>query len=76
MCVQNARIGEVLLEGIPRMRRGEPRIEVTFAVNLDNTIKVRARELKSGRQVEAVLRYDGAMSRGELDRAIAKERVS
>jgi len=41
----NTLLGEFELQGIPPMRAGQPRIEVIFDLNEDNTLTVSAREM-------------------------------
>jgi len=75
-CAGNTKIGQVILRGIPHLPAGKPQISITFTVNPDNTIRVKAREGTGGREVEAVLRYAGGMSAADLRRATERERAS
>ena len=44
----NRKLGEFILKGIPPMPAGLPKIDITFALNADGILNVRARELRSG----------------------------
>jgi len=44
----NRKLGEFILKGIPPMPAGLPKIDITFALNADGILSVRARELRSG----------------------------
>ncbi len=44
----NRKLGEFLLSGIPPMPAGLPKIEITFLINADGILTVRAQELRSG----------------------------
>jgi len=76
VAVKNTRIGMVSLVNLPPRKAGEPFIAVTFAVRLDSTIHVKALEVHSKREVEAVMRYAGGLTGADLKRAIERERVS
>jgi molecular chaperone HscA len=44
----NRRLAEFILTGIPPMAAGLPKIEISFILNADGILKVRAKELRSG----------------------------
>ncbi|MEI8256125.1 MAG: Hsp70 family protein, partial [Deltaproteobacteria bacterium] len=47
---ENQALGELELSGLPRGPRGEVRISVTFELDADGTLQVRARDPVSGRE--------------------------
>ena len=57
---ENTFLGELELSGIPPGARGEVAIEVTFELDADGILNVRAREPKTNRQTKAVMRLLGA----------------
>jgi molecular chaperone DnaK len=57
---ENTFLGELELSGIPPAARGEIAIEVTFELDADGILNVRAREPKTNRQTKAVMRLLGA----------------
>jgi molecular chaperone DnaK len=56
---QNTYLGEVELSGLPAAPRGETRIEVTFVIDADGILDVRARDQKTGREQTARLHLVG-----------------
>ncbi|HYV95787.1 MAG TPA: Fe-S protein assembly chaperone HscA [Chitinophagales bacterium] len=44
----NRKLAEFILTGIPPMAAGLPKIEISFILNADGILKVRAKELRSG----------------------------
>ena len=72
------------LTGIPAMRRGEAKIEVTFDINVDGILKVTAAEASTGRKSELTVKSSSGLSEeeiqniirdGELNKAQDEERV-
>lgn len=57
--VENMYLGEVHLTDIPALARGEANVQVTFALDADGTLEVKAVEQKSGREASARLRLVG-----------------
>lgn len=57
---ENTFLGEIELAGIPPARRGEGAIAVTFELDADGTLQVRARDESTGRQTQATMRLLGA----------------
>ena len=56
----NEPLGTLVLDGLPPRRRGEVRIEVTFRVDTDGILHVRARDADTGTSTEAQLTILGA----------------
>jgi molecular chaperone DnaK len=57
---ENEPLGRLVLEGLPPRRRGEVRIDVTFRVDQDGILHVRARDADTGIAQEASLEVLGA----------------
>lgn len=57
---ENELLGTLVLEEIPPGTRGERKIEVTFRVDTDSILHVRAQEPGSGKTIEATLNVVGA----------------
>jgi len=57
---ENEPLGTLLLEGLPAMRRGELKIEVTFRVDADGILHVAAADQTTGFRQEAYLQVFGA----------------
>jgi molecular chaperone DnaK len=71
---ENTFLGEVELSGLPAAPRGETRIAVTFVIDPDGILDVRARDVKTGREQTARLQLVGAQSSpGEIDAMRARQ---
>jgi len=57
---ENVLLGEVQLSGIPVGARGQTRIAVTFSIDADGLLHVRAMDVTSGKSAVAELRLVGA----------------
>ena len=56
----NALLGTLTLEGIPPRKRGDAEIEVTFVIDTDGILNVRARDVKTNRVTTARIQVLGA----------------
>jgi molecular chaperone DnaK len=61
----NTRLGDLELTGLRRARRGEVKIAVTFELDADGILNVRARDSDTGRETVATMRLLGASSDAE-----------
>jgi molecular chaperone DnaK len=52
---ENVPLGELTLDGIPKMPRGEPQLEVAFFIDADGIVQVSAVELRSNTKAKASL---------------------
>ena len=71
--VGNTYLGEVELGGIRPAARGEVSVSVTFELDADGTLRVRASDTMTGRQAAAQLRLMGVA--GESDIASMRQRM-
>jgi molecular chaperone DnaK len=62
---ENTYLGEVELSGLTPAPRGETQIEVTFVIDPDGILDVRARDRKTGREQTARLHLAGAAAGSE-----------
>ena len=69
----NTYLGEVELGGIRPAARGEVSVSVTFELDADGTLRVRASDTVTGRQAAAQLRLTGIA--GEADIASMRQRM-
>jgi molecular chaperone DnaK len=69
---ENVSLGELSLAGLRAGRRGEVKIEVTFKVDTNGILRVRARDPKTDQLTEAAVNVRGTMSDNEI--AAAAER--
>lgn len=66
----NRKLGEFVLEGIPAMPAGLPKIEVSFKLNADGILKVSAKELRSGVEQEVTLKPQYGLSETEIEQML------
>ena len=59
---ENTFLGELELSGIAAAPRGEPQIAVTFEIDADGILNVRARDLKTGQGTAARIQLVGAQT--------------
>ncbi len=70
----NVILGDLVLEGLPALPRGETAIEVTFHLDASGILQVRARDAKTGQEQRASLDVLGAQSPAEV--AAARDRFT
>jgi len=66
----NRKLGELILKGIPPMPAGLPKIEIQFVIDADGILKVKAKELRSGVDTEAVIKSTYGISEEEMARML------
>jgi hypothetical protein len=69
---ENVLLGEVQLTGIPAAPRGQSRIAVTFGIDSDGILHVRALDVVSGQSALANLRLQGAPTSPEVAQMMAR----
>jgi molecular chaperone DnaK len=70
MARDNKMLGHFKLEGIKPARRGEPRIEVTFSIDVNGIVKVSAKDLDSQKEQQITISGTTGLSKEEIDRMI------
>ena len=71
---ENVPLGELELSGIPPARRGEISIEVTFRVDTNGILRVRARDAATGAAREAAVNVRGGMTDVEVAEAVERQK--
>jgi molecular chaperone DnaK len=66
---ENVPLGQLELAGLRKARRGEVTIEVTFQVDTDGILNVRARDVATGRAEQATMTVRGGMTEAEVEAA-------
>ena len=66
----NKLLGQFQLSGIKPARRGEPRIEVTFSIDVNGIVKVSAKDLDTNKEQEIVIKDSNGLSKEEIDRMV------
>ena len=66
----NKSLGRFQLTGIPAARRGTPKIEVTFDIDVNGIVKVSAKDLGTGKEQQITISGSTALSDEEVDRMV------
>jgi molecular chaperone DnaK (HSP70) len=69
----NVVLGEVILDNLPKLTRGDVEIEVSFELDRSGLLQVSARDAKTGHMQQVSLDLVGRMSGDEL--AAARDRM-
>lgn len=64
----NRQLGEFNLEGIRPARRGEPQIEVTFAIDRNGILEVKAKDKDTGKEAQIKIEGSSGLDPREVDR--------
>ena len=70
MARDNKMLGTFKLDGIKPARRGEPRIEVTFSIDVNGIVKVSAKDLDTQKEQNITISGSNGLSKEEIDRMI------
>ncbi|NQW42559.1 MAG: molecular chaperone DnaK [Bacteroidetes bacterium] len=68
MAKDNRTIGRFNLEGIPPMHRGGPQIEVTFDIDANGILNVRAKDKGTGKEQKIRIESSSGLSKEEIER--------
>lgn len=66
----NKSLGRFTLVGIPPAPRGIPQIEVTFDIDANGILNVRAKDLATGKEQQITITGSGNLSKEEIDRMV------
>ena len=70
MAHDNKLLGHFRLDGIKPARRGQPRIEVTFNIDVNGIVKVSAKDLDTQKAQEITITGTSGLSKDEIDRMV------
>ncbi len=70
MARDNKMLGTFKLDGIKPARRGEPRIEVTFSIDVNGIVKVSAKDLDTQKEQQITISGSNGLSKEEIDRMV------
>lgn len=70
MAHDNKLLGHFQLSGIKPARRGEPRIEVTFSIDVNGIVKVSAKDLDTQQTQDITISGSNGLSKEDIDRMI------
>jgi molecular chaperone DnaK len=72
---ENTRLGDLVLTGLRRARRGEVKVSVTFELDADGILNVRALDQDTGRETMATMRLLGTSTDAEDIGAMAERQA-
>ena len=70
MASDNKLLGRFKLEGIKPAPRGTPRIEVTFSIDVNGIVNVKAKDLDSNKENQITISNSSGLSKEEIDRMV------
>src|SRR5690606_27613984 len=70
MAKDNKLLGRFQLTDIPPAPRGVPQIEVTFDIDANGIVSVRAKDLGTNKEQKITISNNGGLSQEEIDRMI------
>ena len=70
MARDNKLLGHFRLDGIKPARRGQPRIEVTFNIDVNGIVKVSAKDLDTQKAQEITISGSSGLSKDDIDRMV------
>lgn len=70
MAHDNKMLGHFKLDGIRPARRGEPRIEVTFSIDVNGIVNVKAKDLDTQKEQQITISGSNGLSKDEIDRMV------
>lgn len=68
MAVDNRTLGRFMLEGIPPAPRGMPQVEVTFDVDANGILSVKAKDKTSGKEQSIRIEARGSLSQDDIEK--------
>lgn len=66
----NKSLGQFRLDGIPPARRGVPQVEVTFDIDANGIVNVKAKDMGTGKEQHITITAGSNMSDGDIDKAV------
>ncbi|MDD2666463.1 MAG: molecular chaperone DnaK [Methanocellales archaeon] len=70
MAAYNKTLGKFLLAGIPPAPRGIPQIEVTFDIDANGILNVKAKDLGTGKEQSITIQRTDILPKGDIDRMV------
>jgi molecular chaperone DnaK len=68
MAADNRTLGRFILDGIPPAPRGVPQIEVTFDIDANGILTVKAKDKATGKEQHITIKDSSALSKEEIER--------
>ncbi|MBP5301462.1 MAG: molecular chaperone DnaK [Bacilli bacterium] len=70
MAKDNKLLGHFQLTGIKPARRGEPKIEVTFSIDVNGIVNVKAKDLDTQKEQSIEIKNSSGLTKEEIDRMV------
>ncbi|MGE5653648.1 MAG: molecular chaperone DnaK [Bacillota bacterium] len=70
MAAYNTTLGRFNLDGIPPAPRGVPRIEVTFDIDANGIVNVKAKDMGTGKEQHITLTASSNLSKDQIDKMV------
>ena len=70
--INNKLLGNFILDGIPAAKRGSPKIEVTFDIDADGIMNVRARDVNTDREQHITITASSGLTQAEIDTRVVE----
>ncbi len=70
MAKDNRSLGRFILDGIPPAPRGVPQVEVTFDIDANGIVNVKARDKGTGREQHITIQASSGLSKDEIERMV------
>jgi len=70
MAQDNKSLGRFILDGIPPAPRGVPQIEVTFDIDANGILNVKATDKATGREQQITIQPSGGLSESEIEQMV------
>ena len=64
----NKKLGNFMLDGIPPQRRGMPKIEVSFDIDANGIVSVKAKDLNTGKEQKITITASSNLSKEDIER--------
>jgi molecular chaperone DnaK len=71
LVTDNKSLGNFRLDGIPKAERGVPQIEVTFDIDVDGLLSVKAKELETGIEQSVTIQGASTLDEAEIEKMVA-----
>lgn len=71
MVKDNRKLAEFVLSGIPAMPAGLPKVEISFLINADGILMVKAKELRSGVETAIEVKPQYGLTDNEVEKMLA-----
>jgi len=76
MAGDNRLLGQFTLDGIPPAPRGEPQIEVTFNIDANGILEVKAKDKKTGREQHISIQGSSGLTKEEVERMVDEAKTN